>query len=58
MSTTPREPSCCLVFKNQGKKSRQDRLFFLETTVHRVGEKAENQRKTRENSKVAENQVF
>ncbi len=27
-------------------------------TVHRVGETAENQRKTREKSKVAENQVF
>ncbi len=27
-------------------------------TVHRVGEKAENQQKTREKSKVAENQVF
>jgi hypothetical protein len=27
-------------------------------TVHRVGEKAENQRKTREKSKVAETQVF
>jgi hypothetical protein len=27
-------------------------------TVHRVGEKAENKRKSREKSKVAENQVF
>jgi hypothetical protein len=27
-------------------------------TVHRVGETAENQQKTREKSKVAENQVF
>jgi hypothetical protein len=26
--------------------------------VHRVGETAENQRKTKEKSKVAENQVF
>jgi hypothetical protein len=26
--------------------------------VHRVGETAENQRKTREKTKVAENQVF
>jgi hypothetical protein len=33
-------------------------LVFFEMTVHRVGEKAENQRKTREKSKVAENQVF
>jgi hypothetical protein len=36
-------------------------LVFLETTVqcvHRVGETAENQRKTREKSKVTENQVF
>jgi hypothetical protein len=31
---------------------------FLKITVHWVGEKAENQRKTREKSKVAENQVF
>jgi hypothetical protein len=33
-------------------------LVFLETTVRRVGEKRENQRKTREKSKVAEHQVF
>ena len=37
---------------------KQERLVFLETTVHRVGETAENQRKTREKTKVAENQVF
>jgi hypothetical protein len=37
---------------------KQESLVFLETTVHRVGETAENQRKTREKSKVAENQVF
>jgi hypothetical protein len=37
---------------------KQESLVFLEMTVHRVGEKAENQRKTREKSKVAENQVF
>ncbi len=37
---------------------KQESLVFLETTVQRVGEKAENQRKTREKSKVAENQVF
>jgi hypothetical protein len=37
---------------------KQESLVFLETTVHRVGEKAENQGKTREKSKVAENQVF
>jgi hypothetical protein len=38
--------------------SKQESLVFLESIVHRVGEKAENQRKTREKSKVAENQVF
>ena len=37
---------------------KQERLVFLETTGHRVGETAENQRKTREKTKVAENQVF
>jgi hypothetical protein len=37
---------------------KQERLVFLETTVHRVRETAENQRKTREKTKVAENQVF
>jgi hypothetical protein len=37
---------------------KQESLVFLETTVHRVGERAENQRKTSEKSKVAENQVF
>jgi hypothetical protein len=37
---------------------KQERLVFLETTVHRVGETVENQRKTREKTKVAENQVF
>jgi hypothetical protein len=48
-----------LDFKNQGKNPpKQDSLVFLETTVHRVGEKAEIQRKTREKSKVAENHVF
>ena len=36
----------------------QERLVFLETTVHRVGETAENQRQSREKTKVAENQVF
>jgi hypothetical protein len=59
MQTTPRKPSSCLDFKNQGKNPpKQESLVFLETTVHRVGEKAENQRKTREKSKVSENQVF
>jgi hypothetical protein len=38
--------------------AKQESLVFLETTVHRVGETAENQRKTREKSKVAEKQVF
>jgi hypothetical protein len=48
-----------LDLKNQGKKPpKQERLVFLETTAHGVGETAENQRKTREKSKVAENQVF
>ncbi len=37
---------------------KQESLVFLEMTVHRVGETAENQRKTREKSKVAESQVF
>jgi hypothetical protein len=37
---------------------KQETLVFLETTVHRVEEKAENQQKTREKSKLAENQVF
>jgi hypothetical protein len=37
---------------------KQETLDFLERIVHRVGETAENQRKTREKSKVAENQVF
>jgi hypothetical protein len=61
MKTTPRKPSSCLDFKNQGKNSpKQESVVFLEMTVHRVGEKTENQRKTktREKSKVAENQVF
>jgi hypothetical protein len=55
MLTTPRKPSSCLDFKNPPK---QESLVFLEMTVKRVGEKAENLRKTREKSKVAENQVF
>jgi hypothetical protein len=59
MQTTPRKPSSCLDFKTKGKNPpKQESLVFLETTVHRVGETAENQRKTREKSKVAENQVF
>jgi hypothetical protein len=37
---------------------KQKSLVFLKTTVHGVGETAENQRKTREKTKVAENQVF
>ncbi len=37
---------------------KQERLVFLEMTVHSVGETAENQRKTKEKTKVAENQVF
>jgi hypothetical protein len=46
-------------FKKPGKKSTKTRkLGFLERTVHRVGKKAENQRKSREKSKVVENQVF
>ncbi len=47
------------ILKNKEKNlSKQESLVFLETTVHWVGEKAENQRKTREKSKVAENQVL
>ncbi len=47
------------IFKTKDKNPpKQESLVFLETTVHRVGETAENQRKTREKSKVAENQVF
>ncbi len=37
---------------------KQESLVFLERTVHRVGKKAENQRKSREKSKVVKNQVF
>jgi hypothetical protein len=45
--------------KTQGKNpSKQETLVFLETAEHRVGEKAENQRKTREKSKVAENHTY
>jgi hypothetical protein len=45
--------------KSNGKNPpKQETLDFLERTVHRVGETAENQRKTREKTKVAENQVF
>jgi hypothetical protein len=47
-------------FKKTKEKNppKQESLVFLETTVHRVGEKAESQRKSREKSKVVENQVF
>jgi hypothetical protein len=39
-----------LGLKNRGKNPpKQEILVFLEKTVHRLGEKAENQRKTREN---------
>jgi hypothetical protein len=48
-----------LVFKNKGKNPpKQETLVFLKTAEHRVGEKAENQRKTREKSKVAENHTY
>jgi hypothetical protein len=48
-----------LVLKNKGKNSpKQETLVFLETTVHRAREKAENQQKTRKKSTEAENQVF
>jgi hypothetical protein len=49
-----------LDYKNQGKQSpkKEESLVFLETTVDRVEEKAENQQKTREKYKVAENQAF
>jgi hypothetical protein len=59
MKTTPRKPSNCLDLKNQGKNPpKQESLVFLERTVHMVGKKAENQRKSKEKSKVVENQVF
>jgi hypothetical protein len=49
-----------LGFQKPRKKIRQiqERLVFLETTGHRVRETAVNQRKIREKTKVAENQVF
>ncbi len=57
MVTTPKKTK--LFFKNQGKNSpKQESLVFLEATVHRMREKAENQRKTRKKSKVAENKCF
>ncbi len=40
------------------KEKNPPKQVFLGTTVHRVGEKAEKQQKTKEKSKVAENQVF
>jgi hypothetical protein len=60
MKTTPRKPSNCLDLKKTKEKNpaKQESLVFLERTVHRVGKKTENQRKSREKSKVAENQVF
>ncbi len=39
-------------------RQKQESLVFLEMTVHMVGEKAENQWKTREKSKVAETKCF
>jgi hypothetical protein len=49
-----------LGFKKPRKKNsaKTRKLVFLERTVHRVGKKAENQRKSKEKSKVVENQVF
>ncbi len=44
--------------KEKIQTPKQERLVFLETTAHRVGETAENQRKAREKTKVAETQVF
>ena len=47
------------LLKTKGKNPpKQETLVFLETAEHRVGEKAENQRKTREKSKVAENRTY
>ncbi len=46
------------ISKTKEKNPPKQRLVFFETTVHRVGETTENQRKTREKTKVAENQVF
>jgi hypothetical protein len=40
------------------KEKNPPKQESLEMTVHRLGETAQNQRKTREKSKVAENQVF
>ena len=40
------------------KENNPPKQESLQTTVQRVGETAENQRKTREKTKVAENQVF
>jgi hypothetical protein len=62
IQTTPRKPSSCLDFINQGKKSAKTRKLGFLRNVKRLcigwGKTAENQQKTREKSKVAENQVF
>ncbi len=44
--------------KPREKMAKTRNLVFLEQRVYRVGEKSENQRKTREKSKVVENQVL
>jgi hypothetical protein len=59
MLWTPRKPRSYLDLKNQGKQSAKTRkLGFLRKDCAWVGEKAENQWKSREKSKVAENQEF
>ncbi len=44
--------------KPREKMAKTRNLGFLRNNVYKVGEKSENQRKTREKSKVAENQVL
>jgi hypothetical protein len=46
-------------FQNEGKYPQtQETLVFKKTSVNRMGGKAENQRKTREKTKVPENHHF
>jgi hypothetical protein len=42
----------------QKKCGKLKHMVFLETTVYKMGEKAENQAKSGEKSKCPENQVF
>jgi hypothetical protein len=44
IKTTPKNQAVSWIKKTKEKNSpKQESLVFLETTVHRVGEKAENQ---------------